>query len=394
MKLPKIPFNNKEKQPQDQECFVVLDITDTSVKSLLFKKNPPGSETELAVEGVSVRNTYKEKLRKEMIQSAVEECFLQTGTSSSETIIGLTGPKTLGFVLLVKIKREDPFKDITEAEMEKIYGKIKTAAYLQAKKMWGTFFANDSEFEPLDLVVTTIHVDGNAMEDPVGTQCEHIQVSAFCSYADKKYYDWIVSVADKIGFSQITVTTGLYSQAKLLSENSKNFILVDVGDSYTDIAVVLGENIIQTRSFGIGGSYFTDYVMNRMGLDYLSANGKKEAYSQNTLHEDEADRVGDYLYEAGKDWRFAFVETLQSISAVKSFPKEIYLTGGGANMKIIEELLYEDSWRQSIPFAGDIEIHSPSKELWSKNINDKVGLLKGPGMFPPASLGIVRLELE
>lgn len=394
MKLPKIPFKSKDKNPSGGEKFIILDVTDTSVKSLLFRKNPDGSHIPLTVEGVAVRNTYKERIRKEMIQSAVEECFLQTGSNTSEAIVGLSGPKTLGFILLVKIKREDAFKDILEMEMDRMYQKIKSAAYIQAKKMWGTFFANDSEFEPLDLVVTSVHVDGNMVDEPVGIQGEHVQISAFCSYADKKYYDWIIGVAEKIGFSQITVTTGLYSQAKLLSENSKNFILADIGDGHTDIAVVFGKNIMQTRSFAFGGGFFTDYLAHRMGLDHLSANGKKEAYSQGTLHEDEADRIGDYLYDAGKDWRDAFVETLHSITSIKSFPKDIYLSGGGANMKIIEELLYEDAWRKAIPFAGNIEIHTAAKDLWSKSIDDKVGVLKGPGMFPPASLGVVRLEIE
>lgn len=299
----------------------------------------------------------------------------------------------MGFLLIAKSLRENPEEEVTEKEMAKVYEKVKTAAYKQVKQRWNTFFADDAEFETLDLVVTSIQVDENVVDDAEGETGESIQVSVFCSYAESSYYRWAVEALEEAGFSSITITTTLYSQSKLLSEADKNFILIDIGKDHTDLAIVFGGNVIQTRSFEFGGLYFTDHISARSGLDYVNANGKKEAFALETLSEDEMDRYGDYIYESGKDWRIAMSTVLESISGVKSFPKKIYLTGGGANLPVVEELLYEDDWQQSIPFSGEIEIAKASQDLWKAFVQDDMDILNGPRMFSPASLAVIKLEL-
>ena len=190
------------------------------------------------------------------------------------------------------------------------------------------------------------------------------------------------------------VTTALYSESKILNHGDPNYIIVDIGKEYTDVGVVLGENIIQTRSFGIGGLFFSKELSSKMGFDIQTANGKKEAYSLQTLPEEEADRVGDHLYYSGKMWRSAFETVLTSMAGIKSFPEKIYITGGGSHLPVIQELLYEDEWRQAVPFASDISIEIPKSDSWKKYLHDELNVLAGPQMFVPVSIGIVQLELS
>lgn len=391
MKLPNFfPKNSHVASKPDNDNFIVLDLTSSSAKALFVEKN----EHKMAVKGISTRDSYNAPLRSEAIKSVVNECFEQTGQKASEIIVGLSGPKVMGFILIAKSERDNPREPITESEMNKLYDKIKAAAYAQAKQRWEMFFAETVDFEPLDVVITSIHVDEDQVDAAEDMTGRNIQITVYCSYAEKQYYKWVTKVLDELKFSTLTVTTTVYSQAKLLSEKEKNFLLIDIGKDHTDVAVIFGKNIIQTRSYELGGSYFTEHLMDRTGLDRVHANGKKEAYAANSLSEDEVDKVSDYIYEAGKDWRIALATAMSSITGVKSFPKTVYLTGGSAAMPVIEELLYEEDWRQSIPFAGDLELHRASDASWAKYLNDDLNILHGTRMFPPTSVAVIKLELE
>lgn len=390
MKLPKISFKKSVHNKHLSEPFLALDITDYSVKSVFFSEN---SNPPLVVNGVSVAHSFNTKLRAESISSTINECFEQAGSKTYEAIVGLSGSNVFGFIIMVKIIRETANKAITEKETQKIYEKVKNVAYDQVKKKWSNLYAFDSEFEPLDMVVTENFIDEKNVSKLVGATGEIIKLSVYCSYAVKSYYDWLIKILEKIKFTSLTVTTTLYSQSKILAEEDKNFILADIGESHTDIAIVLGKNIIRTCSFDLGGGYFSDYIANKLNIERRIAVGKKEAFSSGSVSEED-EKLGDILYLAGRDWVSAFSGALSSMTSIKSFPKMIYLSGGGANLKLLEELLYEKPWRKDLNFSGDLDVKVVSSSSWEKHIKDNIGVLKGASMFPPASVGLVRLELE
>ncbi len=369
---------------------MVLDITDQSVKSLYVE----GEKKPYSVKGVSVKSNFEPSEKEARINHAIRECFVQADSQTSNAIIGLGGPNVFGFMLIVKINRKEPLKPITDKELQSYYGRIREIAYKQAKVMWNLYHPEDSEFAPLDLVVTSFGIEDGKIEDPVGKASPYVQIAVFSSYAQKDFYNSILGVLDTCDVSPLTVTTTLYSQVKLLSEQNKNYILVDVGGEYTDVAVIFGKDIVQTKSFQIAGNYLTKYMADRLGLDFKKAQGKKEAYSMHTIPDDEVDKISDILYEAGKDWRIAFASALGSMTGIKSFPNKIFLSGGGSNIEVVEELLYEDGWNESIPFGEKLEIHRVDSKLWESVIEDELKLLTGSMLFVPASLCAIKLELD
>lgn len=384
MKLPK----SKAKK----SGYIVLDFSPTSLKTLSFEHDLEGNN--LVLKGFSIADSYKDKLRREIVKTSVLECISQSALEIDDAIVGLSGPEVFGFTLIAKIKRKYSEKPIGQKELAETYDKIRDACYEQAKKKWAYWSAIDDGFEPLDLVVTSVYVDENLVSEPIGVNGAFIKISVFCSYSSKKYYKWILSLIEDLKLSSVTVTTSIYSQSKILSEDSKNFILVDIGKDYTDVAVILGKNIIQSKSFEIGGSYFTRHLMDKFGGDFLESNSKKEAYALESLDESSMDKIGDCLYEAGKVWRTAFAAALDSMAGIKSFPNEIYISGGGAMLPLIQEILLEEHWRKAVPFANDIEVIQVSGKSLGKSISDEINILNGSRMFVSGTLGVVKLELD
>ncbi len=383
-----LPKFKKESATNDNDI-LFLDVTPKSVKSLYAV---PG-EKKLIIKGVSC-NEHKPNSDENILESSLNEVFQQAGTKTTRAVVGIGGPDVFGFLLIIKIKRKTPEKRITEKEMEDVYSKIKDISLQQAQNYRSMLFADDAPLETLDLVATAFSVDEQVVEDPVDQTGAVIQVSAFSSYADAEFYNSLQKELKSMGVNPIAVTTTLYSQSKLLSQDSKNFLLIDIGKSYTDVAVVFGKNIVQTRAFEIGGDYFTSHLIDKLGLPPKEANGRKEAYSEGTLPPESSDTVGDLLYEAGKSWRTGLIGVLESLTGIKSFPKKIYITGGTANLNVLQELLYEDGWKDSLPFSGELEITTADSDILDNYMVDDLKLLKDPRMFVTASLISIYNELE
>lgn len=372
MKLP------IKKVKTEQEGFLVVDLAERSVKVVSFAQTP---QDKLVAKGVSVREIYQDKLKPEIIKSAVAEF------DAKSAIVGLSGHQVTGFLIVVGVTRENPEVEIVQKEVNLLYEQAKNAANKQVASRMLPYFADETKWIPLDLVVTKIKIDDREIEEPVGKLGRQMQVEIFCSYVRHNYYKWVLSVVKSAGLNIKALTTTVYPQSKLLNAENKNYTLIDIGKTHTDVAVILGGGIIQTRSFDMAGDFFTEYLQNKMGLDYKSANGKKEA-------DDHGEKVADYLFEAGKLWRTGVAVSLTSMTGIKSLPRNIYLSGGGANLTLIQELLYEDEWRKSLPFTGEPQIETVSSSMWHDQVLDELHVLSGSRMFVPVSLSLVKLELN
>jgi hypothetical protein len=381
-------FNKKQEIQPESDNVLLLDITPKSIKSIYVV---PG-ENKLIVKGVSAFDE-KPSYEGNILQDGIEECFAQAGERTKNAIIGVSGSSVFGFLLIIEVKRDKPDTRISNSEMSKVYEKIDIFSKKQAQLYKDAIFAEDYELENLDLVVTKNLLDGEECVDLVDRLGEYIQIHVFASFAEKGFHDSLKAELANINIKPMAITTTIYTQVKLLSSKSKNFILIDIGKSYTDIAIIFGGDIVQTRSFNIGGDYFSAHLTDQLGIPPKEANGKKEAFGEGTLSPSDTDSIGDYLYEAGKDWRLGFVAVLESISGIKSFPKKIYLSGGTGDLPVLEELLYEENWKSSLPFAGEIEIEKADRTLLDKYLIDDLKILKDLRMFAPSSLSIVYKEL-
>jgi hypothetical protein len=387
--LPNIFQKNKDKdKAKKSDDVLFMDITPKTIKTIY---TTPG-ESRLIVKGVSV---FEDKPGYEgnILQDGIEEAFTQADARTENAIVGVSGSSVFGFLLILEVRRDNAQTRITNSEMTKIYDKIEAFALKQAHSYRDAIFAEEYDLVNLDLVITKNLLDGQEHPDLIDRQGEYIQVHVFASYAEAGFHASLKGELSQLKINPLAITTTIYTQVKLLSSQSKNFILIDVGKSYTDVAIIFGGDIIQTRSFGIAGDYFSQHLTDQLGILPKEANGKKEAFSEGTLSQSDIDTIGDYLYEAGKDWRLSLVAVLESISGIKALPKKIYLSGGSGDLGVLEELLYEEDWKSSLPFAGEIEIEKADRSLLDKYLIDDLKILKELRMFAPASLSIVYKEI-
>lgn len=388
-KLPSLSFRKKNSE-KITSSFISLDITETSVKAVQF------AEESGLLSARATAETYlkdPEKVTSLTLKQTLKDLSDESRLDPSEAIIGLSGQNVFGFILIARQQRTKRAEKITEDEFSQISEKVRRSAYVQAKQWWAVYYASDTEFEPLDMVLTSVKVDDIEVEDPIGLTGEEILVTAFCSYCRKEYYDHVYNMIKKAGVDALAITTTLYSQSKIIGDTQANFILIDIGRKYTDIGIAFGKNLITTKSFEVGSEFFTKSLAQSLNVGIDDANTKKERYKDETLTEDEMDKVGDVVFATGKNWVLALRTVLDSLNGIKSFPNHIYLSGGGAYLPVLLELLIEKDWAHGLSIPKDFEVKLVDDEFWRLNVNDPKDILSGPLMFVPTSLSIIKIEL-
>ena len=114
-----------------------------------------------------------------------------------------------------------------------------------------------------------------------------------------------------------------------LDEN-KNYMLLDIGKTTTNLIVVLKKQVVFARNINLGGDFFNNLIQKKMSIDYSMAEDLKISASKGG--EAPQDIVSLIKSELNKD----FVEELISPCELYNglFPKkpvnEIYITGGGS----------------------------------------------------------------
>ncbi|HVN96335.1 MAG TPA: type IV pilus assembly protein PilM [Syntrophorhabdaceae bacterium] len=135
-------------------------------------------------------------------------------------------------------------------------------------------------------------------------------------------------------------------------------VIVDIGASVTNIAILNGESIEFTREILMGGKYLTNLIQKSAKLSYKSAEEKKLSADANIVYLFE-----DFIFNIASEIN----KTVRFYLATK--PKEnigkIYITGGSSLLPGLKEKIVEDTGIQ-------VEVINPFLLVQGKDANDEM----------------------
>jgi type IV pilus assembly protein PilM len=150
---------------------------------------------------------------------------------------------------------------------------------------------------------------------------------------------------------------------QIYNTKEHSVVIVDIGASVTNIAILNGEDIEFTREILVGGKYLTNLIQKSARMNYKDAEGKKLSADGNVVYLFE-----DFIFNIASEIN----KTIRFYLATK--PKEdigkIYVTGGSSLLPGLKEKIVEDTGIQVEvinPFllVGDVqnEIYENMKEF-------------------------------
>jgi type IV pilus assembly protein PilM len=158
--------------------------------------------------------------------------------------------------------------------------------------------------------------------------------------AKKEIVDAYVTAFNMADLSLQIVDVDIFDISNLVeqiySPKEHSVVIVDIGASVTNIAILNGEDIEFTREILVGGKYLTNLIQKSARLNYKSAEEKKLSADSNIVYLFE-----DFIFNIASEIN----KTVRFYLATK--PKEnigkIYVTGGSSLLPGLKEKIVEDT---------------------------------------------------
>jgi len=395
----KLPFLSTTK---DTNKFLTINISSLNVKCLAFYQENGG---------VKIIGTGKENLEtgsvragviiddedvSNTVDEAISQAIQNTGEDIDNVIIGVNGDLCLGTMTTMRAKRGTR-EPISKNEQENLHERISESSYMQIQNEYVETTGN-SEEELQTITSSNVYtkIDGKNVPALIGEEGTVIETAIFNAYSPGFYIESLQNLVKANRLKLMAIGSEMYALVKSLSittPDSPDFVLIDINDDSTNVAVVFGNGILSTKSLSIGQLHFIEGISNRMGLTIRESEKVLKSYITNELTQSESSIVQRSLQDTLEIW-IAGIELLFSeFTGVKTFAPKIYLTGNGADIPDLWEAITNEPWTKSIPFKSPPDFNKLTF-LDLIKISDATGKVTSSEWLPNASLSIIYLEMH
>ncbi len=306
-----------------------LDINDTSLKIIKLKKR----------RGSLVPVSFNEK---EISDNIIKDGIIQNEDALvkniKEALAGVKGEKLRTKYVVVSLPEEKSFSQVIQ--MPKMEEKdLKSAVPFEAENY-------------IPLSAEQMYLDFKNI-DPIVDHLDHLDVLIVA--AEKTLVDSYVSVLKKAGLIPVVfeVETQAIARALIKDETSLSpVVLVDFGGDNTDFIVFSGHSIRFASSISVSSHQVTEVLSGELGITEREAENMKIKYGLNYEKESHRAKIATKTIspvleklsaEIQKYLDFYsehdFHEHLSVQEDKKSKIEKIILSGGGANLKGIDDFL-------------------------------------------------------
>lgn len=299
-----------------------LDIGTHSVKAIIVAKTKEG---DLEILGAACREQEPGSMRSGAIinlssvektcDEAIREAEDKSESIARRAVVGIAGELIKSQTSRIHYTRSNANKRFTDVEMFNITSKVESTAIEKAKKEIAFEMDNPiAEAELIDSTLISATIDGQRVENLVGETGEDVIIEYYTAVAPSTYVRAIQKACKdlKLELDSISVDPYAICQAIISEQENKNsFILMDIGDENTNLAVVERGCVRGTEAFGIGAKSI-----------------KKDL----------------------SIWLSGLKIALSDFPRVDILPTNIILCGGGAENTELHETLALTSWYRGLPF--------------------------------------------
>lgn len=353
-KLPFIRFKS--------ESFLVLDIGTFSVKALYAEKkgsivkiktyaNEPHVTdvyTEEGLDADSIINTCRNSLK------GLKSTIGRKKGFPKKVVLGVGGGFIYGKTLTQNYIRENPQEEIDAGEFTNIIQKVQRRIYEQIRKD----FSKDTARSELDVYLINaslqeVKIDGYQVVNPIGFKGREVSISLFNAYALKSFVDIFGKLAEalKLDIASLVSEPQAVSGCICKDDSSKSdIILIDMGGSVTEIAVVRRGKLEDVKAIAVGGSSFTKSISEKLRVGLDEAENIKQRFAEGRVSVYAAKKLEKIIARDVDLFLEALRIVLGDLSQVALLPAQIYVYGGGASMPVIKKMLCQKNWREKLSF--------------------------------------------
>jgi cell division protein FtsA len=393
----------RPRKSEARDHYTALDIGTEWIKALVVKRD--------SFNGIVVGASRRRQAFTDMqagavadIQAVIDNCdeaLTQAEDMCSavpgQAVIGLAGEQVKGFSTSVTIPRNDPTLKINEVELSTMLQMVQKRALREATHLMSQELSvPDVSVRLINSAITTVRIDGYAVNNPVNFQGKQMEVTVFNTFAPLTHVGALQTIASELDLELLATVAEPYAMARCCaSDEVYEFggVFIDIGGGTTDVALVRNGGIEGTRMFPIGGRVFTKKIAAQLGISFNEAEQLKLEHSRGQLPGEQRSRVHGLVGQDAEVLTEAVALTLQDLAKGDRLPTAIYLAGGGAALPEVVEQLRAYPWTMRLPFSKTPSI-TLLKPQDVKNIYDSTGLLLDQQDITPMGLAYHAIQLE
>lgn len=334
---------------------VVLDIGSQFLKALFVEVDKKECK------GV-LRAWVKEEIKgnlSNLCEKAIKKLEKNVGLKAEELFLGIYGIK--GSSATFCCKREKPNRKIDLSELKHLVQKAQWKAFDDIKRQEET-----SDIKLINAHIVNIKVDGSSLINPLGFHGQNICLSIFNNYASAKELIELSKLADSLGLELIGIGSSFYAlfySLDLKAFSDENILIIDVGARVTEVnLIVKGGEIMETKSFHLGGNSFNRALSDFLGIDDVES--IKVKYSKGVSLK--AKRRLEKLLESNMcSWASGINVAVNEFLKKHEQPTKAFLCGGGSNLPGIKREI-DKNFKTKLIFPreiGRIENRTKFKEV-------------------------------
>lgn len=391
----------KMKKKAGSGFFIALDIGSHEIKALLCVSE--------GKKGVILGVGRKKQDLTDMnsgsvldIASVIENCKdainaaeKDAGIGVEKVIIGISGDFVKGATHTTTYIRRDPNKKMDLAELKNIIQKVQWRSFevIRSQISLETGY-NEIDIKLVNASVVDTRVDGYKVENPIGFQGKEIELSIFNSFAPLEQHGILQTLAVELDLEIIAISSEPYSLAKHFGKegNKKsNTIIIDIGASSTEIAIVKEGSVISTKMFNMGGRLFTKRLAKSLKISFEDAEKIKISYSKDKLERQSYKIVREAMKEDCDLWISGVVLALNSVDKDVNLPGKIQLCGASSQLPEVKEALESRNWYKNLKFTKKPTISHLSRKSVENFIDETKNLNNSKDM---TALSLANMALE
>jgi cell division ATPase FtsA len=395
-----LSFFRKSKRSSNK--FLVLELNSEYVKCLAFYHEGPtckiiGKGKERletgAVRGGAIIDMSDVE---EALNIAIAQATKDLEENVDQIIVGVANESCMGLSTTVKLNKGQKSR-VEKRDMDRLYAQTLEAAYMTVQNEYLNKTGNpDVDLEVITTSDVYTRLDGVETEEVLGKEGKVIEAAIFNAFCPTYHLSSLAHLADNKGLDVVAAGSGMYALAQQLAKTpleNTDYVIVDIANDATNVAVIFGKGIVATQSLNIGYRHFVEGISEKMGLTLIEAEKVLKAHNEEKLTPGESAIVHTCLLEIIDIWLRGLELLFAEFTGVKTFAPMIYMTGVGTQITTLVETVESEPWMKSIPFKAPPEFRMLDMSDFD-SIVDSTGHASTAEWIIPASLSVVFMEVK
>lgn len=280
-------------------------------------------------------------------------------------IMALPGRATFGRVFTVRESRPASKTPLSSREMKRLR---RRAEKLVRHELLKSLPGGGRKWRSMAVSDAGLWLDQQRVTEAIGLSGREAVYSVFGLAGQSQALKALLTVAEQLKLVVANVVAAPQALSALVPQTEA--IILDVGESGTEISLIHDDALVGTDTVVFGGHFFTQSLALGLKIEPEQALGLKQRLAGQDFDRVERIKAEIILGEPRRRWHGAVLDSLKSLSPAGPLPRRIYLTGGGSLLPGLDKLLRT----KANLFDGAVEVE-PLSQVPMPGVKDLTGSL-------------------